>query len=93
MIQHIPDVDAKLPLETEHGANVSRVNCSCDLQAIGGVNGEASDWLRWLPAHPHQLDDQLHLVAWRLLQRGTPNPATNAQDKQTHFHCLCMFSF
>lgn len=59
---------------------MSCVNCCSDLQAIGGVNSEASDWLRWLTAHPHQLDDQLHLVALRLLQRGTPNPATNTHS-------------
>lgn len=77
MIQHISDIDAKLPLQTEHCAMVSCVNCCSDLQAIGGVDSETSDWLRWLPAHPHQLDDQLHLVAWRLLQWGTPYPETN----------------
>lgn len=92
MIQHISDIDAKLQLQTQHCAKVSCVNCCSDLQAIRGVNSEASDWLRWLPAHPHQLDDQLHLVAWRLLQRGTPYPATNTQDNETRFCCLCMFS-
>lgn len=71
------DFYANLQPQTQHCAKVSCVKRCPDLQAIGGVNGEASDWLRWLPAHPHQLDDQFHLVAWRLLQRGAPYPATN----------------
>lgn len=50
-----------------------------DLQAVGGVEGQAGDLLRRLPAHPHQLDHQLHLVARRLLQRGAPHPAPNTQ--------------
>lgn len=73
-------IHAKLHPQTQHCAKVSCVNCCPDLQAIGGVNSEASDWLRWLPAHPHQLDDQLHLVARRLLQRGTPYSATNTGE-------------
>lgn len=54
-----------------------------DLQAVGGVDSQAGDWLRWLPAHPHQLDHQLHLVARRLLQRGAPHPALNTQQDET----------
>lgn len=69
-------------MATNNIAKVSCVYCCSDLQAIGRVNSEASDWLRWLPAHPHQLDDQLHLVARRLLQRGTPYSATNTQENE-----------
>lgn len=54
-----------------------------DLQAIGRIDCQAGDLLRWLPTHPHQLDHQFHLVARRLLQWGAPHPASNTQQDTT----------
>lgn len=45
-----------------------------DSQAICRVDGQAGDLLWRLPADPHQLNEQLHLVTRKLFERRTPDP-------------------
>lgn len=70
--------------------------CGCDLtvtvvmnvnsQAGGGVERQAGDLLRRLPAHPHQLHHQVNLVTRRLLQRGTAHSAEESESERRHTH-------
>lgn len=55
-------------------------------QAGGGVERQAGDLLRRLPAHPHQLHHQVNLVTRRLLQRGTAHSAEESESKRRHTH-------
>ena len=50
------------------------------LQAVCRIEGEAGDLLRGLPADPQQLHHQVHLVAWRLLERGTAHPGGRKRE-------------
>lgn len=57
-----------------------------DSQAGGGVERQAGDLLGRLPAHPHQLHHQVHLVTRRLLQGGAAHSTKESEGDRRHTH-------